>query len=191
MSEADKWNARYRSGSSELAVAAQVVRDNLHLLPAGGRALDLAAGLGGNALLLARRGFDTHAWDISEIAMAQLQQQAAQQQQTIHCLARDIVAQPPEANSFDLIVVSRFLDRTLCPPAITAALKPGGLLFYQTWSVDSSGGPGNPAYRLQRNELLRLFAGLEIILYREEGIMTPSAGEAMLIARSPYPVSLA
>lgn len=180
--EADKWNERYRSDSGGSPTPAQVLYDNLRLLPAVGRALDLAAGRGGNALLLAQRGFETHAWDISDVAMAQLQQMAARQQQTIHCVARDVAAHPPQADSFDLIVVSRFLERSLCP-AIAAALRPGGLLFYQTWSVDSPTGPSNPAYRLQRNELLRLFAGLQVILYREEGLVLPAADEAQLIAR--------
>jgi len=81
-----------------------------------------------------------------------------------------------------VIVVSRFLDRGLCP-ALAHALKPGGLLFYQTYTIDSSEGPGNPAYRLQRNELLRLFPDLQVIFYREEGIVDPSSNEAILIAR--------
>jgi len=183
-SDADKWNERYRSSGSGSGTAtpARVLSENLHLLPSEGRALDLAAGLGGNALLLAQRGFETHAWDISEVAMTHLQQEATQRGHTIHCQARDVVTEPPETDSFDLIVVSRFLDRTLCP-ALARALKPHGLLIYQTWTIDSTTGPGNPAYRLQRNELLQLFYGLQVIFYREEGIVSPSACEAMLIAR--------
>jgi tellurite methyltransferase len=38
-------------------------------------------------------------------------------------------------NAFDVIVVSRFLDRTLSD-AIIDALKPDGLLFYQTFTRD-------------------------------------------------------
>lgn len=181
-SDADKWNERYRSSGNGTATPAQVLSENRHLLPEGGRALDLAAGLGGNALLLAQHGFETHAWDISDVAMSHLQQEAIQQGKKIHCQARDVVAQPPEADSFDLIVVSRFLDRALCP-TLSLALKPHGLLIYQTWTIDSTTGPSNPAYRLQHNELLQLFSGLQIIFYREEGIVTSSAGEAMLIAR--------
>lgn len=184
MSDADKWNARYLTSSDTAVAAAQVVSDHLQLLPGGGRALDLAAGRGGSALLLAQRGFEAHAWDISEIAMQQLAQTATQLGVVVHCQTRDVTAHPPEPCSFDLIVVSRFLERGLCP-AIISALTPGGLLCYQTWTVDSNEGPRNPAYRLQRNELLRLFAALEVIVYREEGILSPSAGEALLIARRP------
>ncbi len=182
MSDAAKWNARYRTRRGGATEPARVLSENLHLLPGSGRALDLASGLGDNALLLAQHCFDTHAWDISDVALEQLQQKAAQLGRVVHCAQRDISARPPEPESFDLIVVSRFLDRTLCP-AIAEALTPGGLLFYQTFSVDSSSGPRNPAYRLLHNELLRLFAGLEIIYYREEGIVAPADSEAMLIAR--------
>jgi SAM-dependent methyltransferase len=185
VSDADKWNEHYRSAAaSPLPAACRVLSDNLHLLTAHGRSLDLAAGRGANALLLAQHGFESHAWDISEVAIAQLEETARQQGLVVHGQCRDVVTQPPEAESFDLIVVSRFLERALCP-AIALALKPGGLLFYQTWTIDSMEGPGNPAYRLQRNELLRLFSGLEIIFYREEGLVSPSAAQAMLIARRP------
>jgi SAM-dependent methyltransferase len=182
MSDAEKWNARYRTRLGGAAEPARVLSENQHLLPASGRALDLASGLGGNALLLAQHGFETHAWDISDVALQQLQQEAMHLNMEIHCLQRDLTTAPPEMESFDIIVVSRFLDRALCP-AIAQALKPGGLLFYQTYTIDSSTGPANPAYRLQHNELLRLFSGLEIVFYREEGMVSPSDGEAMLIAR--------
>jgi 2-polyprenyl-3-methyl-5-hydroxy-6-metoxy-1,4-benzoquinol methylase len=47
-----------------------VLAENEHLLPpGGGRALDLACGLGGNAVFLARRGFEVDAVDISEVGI--------------------------------------------------------------------------------------------------------------------------
>jgi SAM-dependent methyltransferase len=83
---------------------------------------------------------------------------------------RDVCAHPPASASFDCILVAHFLDRGLAP-AIAEALRPGGLLFYQTFSRDGVGGhgPSNPAYRLGTNELLRLFPGLTLRFYREEG----------------------
>lgn len=101
-----------------------------------------------------------------------------------------MVAAPPTPDSFDVIVVSRFLERALCP-AIAAALRPGGLLFYQTFVRDDVGahGPANPAYRLERNELLRLFPQLTLRLYREEGrvgdVTRGVRDEAWLIAQRP------
>jgi hypothetical protein len=83
---------------------------------------------------------------------------------------RDLTAAPPPPEHFDLILVAHFLDRGLCP-AIARARRPGGLLFYQTFSREavSDRGPSNRAYRLGPNELLDLFRGLVVRAYRDEG----------------------
>ena len=82
---------------------------------------------------------------------------------------RDVVQQLPAPHSFYVILVSFFLERELVP-ALIAALRPGGLLFYQTFSrvAVSDCGPSNPAYRLDDNELLQLFRPLRVRFYREE-----------------------
>ncbi|WP_246598886.1 class I SAM-dependent methyltransferase [Methylogaea oryzae] len=162
--------------------------DNAHLLPPSGRALDLACGLGGNALLLARLGLRVHAWDISPVAVERLRLAAAEPGLAIDAEVRDAENAPWPQAFFDVIVVSRFLCRPLAGP-IAAALKPGGLLFYQTFVGDKAEGigPSNPDYLLERNELLRLFAGLRVIAYREEGLVGDMGrgfrNEAMLVAQ--------
>ena len=91
----------------------------------------------------------------------------------IECQARDVIAHPPPPQSFDLIVVSRFLERSLCP-SIIDALRPNGLLFYQTFirdKTDCNLGPSNPHFLLDTNELLRLFQGLTVRVYREDGMV--------------------
>lgn len=187
-SDPEKWDRIYRDSPDSSATAADVLAQNIHLLPHSGTALDLACGRGGNALLMASRGLDTWAWDSSEIALGHLRQQARTSGLTIHAEQRDVVAQPPLPDSFDVLVVSRFLDRDIAP-ALVRALRPGGLLFYQTFVADAvnESGPRNPAYRLQTNELLRLFATLQIVVYREEGVLGDVTrgfrNEAMLVAR--------
>lgn len=181
----DKWNRIYLdAGPLKEQSPARVLVDFQHLLPASGRALDLACGRGANALFLAGRGLETHAWDISGEAIRQLEAAA---HGAICCVRRDVAAEPPPAESFDVIVVTRFLDRGLIP-RIIAALRPQGLVYYQTFTrerIDDS-GPGNPDYRLAVNELLTLFAGLRILFYREEGRIGDIAqgfrNEAMLVA---------
>jgi SAM-dependent methyltransferase len=182
------WNARYQEIAG-VPQAAYVLWENQHLLPATGRALDLACGLGGNALLLAARGLDTWAWDISDIAVARVQAAAQQRGVTLHAEVRDVVACPPCAESFDVIVVSRFLERALVP-ALMEALRPAGLLFYQTFTQVTVGdvkGPMNPAYRLAPQELFRLFHPLRILVYREEGSVGDTTrglrNEALLVAQ--------
>lgn len=182
-----KWDQIYRQEQADAPTAARVLADNDHLLPRRGTALDLACGRGGNALLLAAAGLDTHAWDISAVALEQLSDIASRRGLVIQTQRRDVSTSPPEAASFDVITVSRFLDRDIIP-SLTAALRQGGLLFYQTFTADKdpSVGPGNPAYLLRSGELLELFAGLQPVLYRDEDrIGDPERGfrnEAMLIA---------
>jgi 2-polyprenyl-3-methyl-5-hydroxy-6-metoxy-1,4-benzoquinol methylase len=150
--------------------AARVLLENRHLLPTVGCALDLACGLGGNALLLAEHGLDTWAWDISEVAVARLQETATQQGLFLHAEVRDVSADPPGPSRFDVIVVSRFLDRHITS-ALVEALNPEGLLFYQTFTHHAADviGPKNPAYLLDSQELLSLFEQLHVLVYRDEG----------------------
>jgi len=188
MTAATEWNNRYQTPLTDIPPPCQVVAAYAHLLPATGTALDLACGLGANALLLARHGLETYAWDYAETALERLQADAQIQQVPIYTERRDVVVSPPPADTFDVIVVCHFLDRRLAP-ALTQALKPNGLLFYQTFTRTSVNdcGPKNPDFRLAENELLHLFADLQIVVYREEGkigdISQGFRNEALLIAR--------
>jgi len=166
-----KWDSIYGQKEGE-PTAALVLEQNQHLLPAHGIALDLACGQGGNALLLAQAGLDVMAWDLSPVAIEQCQKFATLEGLTIQAHVRDVITSPPEENSVDVLVVSFFLDRKLCP-ALLAALRPGGLLFYQTYcknKVDQK-GPNNPDFLLADNELLHLFSSLKVRVYREESIL--------------------
>jgi SAM-dependent methyltransferase len=179
------WNERYRH-SDRVPEPATVLREYAHLLPARGRALDVACGLGSNGIFLARAGLETWAWDLSNVAIAALDARARDLGIVLRTEVRDVVANPPAAGSFDVVVVSHFLERRLAP-GLQAALRPGGLLYYQTFTkarVDDT-GPRNPDFRLGDNELLGLFRGLKIRSYREEGrtgdISRGFRNEAMLV----------
>lgn len=165
------WDQRYRDAPDALPSPAAVLRGYVHLLPSQGRALDLACGRGGNALLLARAGLAVDAWDLSAVAIGQLAAAAARERLAVATQVRDVVAEPPPPACYDAITVGYFLDRRIAP-AIVTALQPGGLLFYQTFGPERVGdrGPRNPAYRLETGELLRLFAQLRVHLYREDGV---------------------
>ena len=165
----EKWNDRYRAATGERQ-AARVLRENLHLLPGDGRALDLACGARGNALLLAEQGLEVDAWDIADVPVAALQAMASRRQLAIRAQVRDVVANPPGPGTFDVIVVSYFLERDIIPDLIQA-LRPGGLVYYQTFTRQrvSDRGPQREAFRLDDQELLQLFSGLQVLFYREEG----------------------
>ena len=189
MSTAEKWNRIYEDAEERTPLAANVLVENQHLLPTTGAALDLACGLGGNALLLAEHGMNTEAWDISETAITKLQDAASKKKLPLAARVRDVISSPPPADSYDVIVVSRFLERELMP-VLAGALRRDGLIFYQTFIRDkaSDKGPNNPDYLLASNELLGFFRQMTLLVYREEGRVGNTdkgfRNEAMLVARN-------
>jgi len=151
---------------------AQILRDKDHLIPKAGTALDLACGLGAGALYLARRGLTTTAWDISPVAIEALQKRTLTEGLVVNAEVRDLSVEPLPVTSFDLIYVANFLERSLCAD-IENALRPGGVLIYQTWVLGkvTNEGPSNPDFLLAENELLRLFPNLAVRYFRDEGAL--------------------
>ena len=188
-----KWNERYAIAHVPNQVI-DVLELNQHLLSGQGISLDIACGLGGNALKLAEMGYESHAWDISDRAIEKVQEFAQERQLTVFAKQCDVSQELLMKESFDVIIVSRFLIRDMVAPII-AALKPGGLLFYQTFTQEiilqnneqPENGPQNHHYRLEINELLNLFSGLRLRFYREDGLLADGSkgipDEAMLVAQ--------
>jgi len=185
----NKWNERYRNADAVVPGPAWVLQQYASLLPDGGVALELASGLGGNAIFLAERGFAVTAWDISDVAVRTLQNFALSRGLLLDAEVRDVEQAPPPPVSADVVVVSHYLHRPLFEH-LTAALRPGGLLYYQTWSADrpaGAGGPANPDFLLQRNELLRAFSALDVLAFHDEGAAGDPAlglfGQSAIVAR--------
>lgn len=185
-----KWNDTYRD-STQPGEVARVLTDYQHLLPLQGRCLDVACGLGGNALWLAGQGLDVDAWDVSEVAIDKLNHFAEQQGLDINTRVVDVTQAVIPMNTYDCIFVGHFLERSSLPGKIRAGLRPGGTLFYQTFTrakVDDS-GPSNPAYLLGENELLRLFQGLVVRAFRDEAtcgdVRAGLRNESYLVAQRP------
>ena len=179
-----KWNSRYAKSGDSLPSPAEVLLGGERWLPgreserANLTALDLACGRAANAEWLGQKGYHVTAWDISEAVIADIRRRPASR--IALAQVRNVSAQPPAPHGFDIIVVCRFLDRTLCP-AISAALKPGGTLFYQTFTQ----GLSNPDYLLKPDELPRLFERLSVLEYHETEPDASGKAEARLIARCP------
>jgi len=185
-----KWDAIYQKADEGEYAAVRVLQENRHLLPTSGTALELACGMAANAIFLAKHGLTTTAWDISEVVIERLRASPAVAGLGMTFEARDIVRQPPPPASFDVIVVSYFLDRSLIPH-IRRALKPGGLICYQTFTQTyvNEGGPRTSDFRLADNELLQLFGGYQVLVYREEGRVGDTEqghrDEALIVAQKP------
>lgn len=168
----EKWNRMYSESRVGGSPPAQVLAENDFLLPETGKGLDLACGLGASAIFLAERGLMVAAVDMSSVAIEKLGDYAKGKQLSIDAYQQKIDESFFSNSGYDVIVVSRFLDRSLTD-AIIDALNPEGLLFYQTYTREKQTelGPSNPDYLLAANELLSLFAPLRVVFYRENGLI--------------------
>ena len=145
--------------------------DNADLLPSGGRVLDVACGKGRHALWLAARGFEVHAIDRNAEAIEQLNAIAREKNLNLRATAIDLETEPPPSlgrSEYDAVLGFNYLHRPLMP-AVRGALKPGGRLFYETFTIRQAerGHPRNPAFLLQDGELPVLIAPLRILRSRE------------------------
>ncbi len=172
MSTEDKvrWDKQHESthGSSEpAAFLAEIFAAGAWSIPRG-RALDIACGKGRNALFLAEQGFDVTAIDISPVALAEGRRHAAKKNLAVTWRQVDLEQIQLAENAYDLVVNFNYLQRSLIPQ-IKAALKVGGTVIFETYLIDQPviGHPKNPAYLLERNELLRWFRDLRVLYYRE------------------------
>ncbi|HAK50616.1 MAG TPA: hypothetical protein DCM54_01745 [Gammaproteobacteria bacterium] len=190
MNDRTKWDRIYSEKTKPLSNPAEVLVHNTHLIGETGRALDLACVLGQNSLWLAQRGFVVDSWDISQVALDNLKR-AGTQDLSIHTKQVDISAASLECEAYDLIIVIHYLNRNLAD-AIVESLRPGGLLCYQTFTVEKTKamGPGNPKFLLQPNELLSIFATLRVLSFKDEGQARDCSaglrGESYLIAQKKF-----
>lgn len=141
----------------------------IHLLPKG-RALDIAAGEGRNAVFLAQYGFEVDAVDISEKGLKKAQKLAKVKGVKINTFLVDLDQYQVEKERYDLIANFYFLKRRLIP-RIKKGLKKGGRVIFETYLLEhrdlGAGGPKQLKYFLKPNELLRLFKDFRILFYRE------------------------
>jgi SAM-dependent methyltransferase len=150
--------------------------ENAGLLPRAGTALDIAAGEGRNAVFLATQGLDVIAIDISLRALEKCRQFAREQNVEVAVAAVDLKRFAIGLESFDCIVNFNYLQRDLAPQII-AALRPGGVLVFETltrehlrWKPDF-----DPEFLLREGELAEMFRALRVVKYREATI---EAGES-------------
>jgi 2-polyprenyl-3-methyl-5-hydroxy-6-metoxy-1,4-benzoquinol methylase len=169
-SDQKRWDKRFRGEGFAFGKGANpFLKKHITLLPKG-KALDLAAGEGRNAVFLARHGFEVEAVDISQMGLRKAQKLAEEMGVKIHALAGDLDTYQIERDKYDLITNFYFLRRSLIPK-IKKGLKGGGMVIFETYTLEhrnlGTGGPKDPRYFLKPNELLELFKEFRILFYRE------------------------
>jgi len=136
------------------------------LIAPGGRVLDLACGGGRHAVYLAGLGHSVVAVD-RDLSLAAVVRNTP----GIAWLRADLEegAWPFQGDAFHGVVVTNYLHRPLFDPLI-AALEPGGVLIYETFSLgqEKYGRPRNPAHLLLAGELLEMARGrLRIVAFED------------------------
>ena len=153
--------------------------------PGSQRALDVAMGRGRHALLLARHGFRTFGVDIKLDAVRDAMQIAAREGLQIHAWCADLTASPLPTRAFDVVVVTRYLQRDLFA-SIKESVAAGGCVIYETFTIaqrDLGTGPTSPNHLLQPGELRSQFDGWTVMFYEE--VDRPEA-VARLVAQRPF-----
>jgi SAM-dependent methyltransferase len=189
-SDQKRWDARF--GKKEFALGKKAnpfLKRHIALLPRG-KALDIATGEGRNAVFLAEHGFDVDAVDISEVGLKKTKKLAKEMGVKIHTFHADLNTYQIKPEQYDLIINFYFLKRNLIPK-IKKGLKKGGKVIFETYILEhrnlATSGPKQAKYFLKPNELLCLFNGFRILLYRE-GIFNEGGRRkaiASLIAQKP------
>ena len=192
MSQADAllWNRRYSDDPawSDQRVPHQLLISHLELLPRGGLVLDMACGTTSTGRFLASRGWPVIALDVSMAALRLAQVQTRKEALPVWMAVMDLTDPWLPRETFDVILNFYYLSRPLWQ-TYREALKPGGLLFFETFLREAD---TNPNHYLDSLELKTAFDDWEIIDYAET--LRPSRSPdapadkrrvAHLVARKP------
>lgn len=180
----ERWNDPTR-GASEPSMLVTSLGD---LLPARGRALDLAGGAGRHAVWLAQCGLDVTCADVSPVGLARASAaaKAAGVSITTQVLDVDDLVAGAKISEFDLVLIFHFLERRLFP-RLRDLLAPRGLVVFVQPTTTNLERHAHPSARfcLQPGEARSLAdaSGLELVRL-DEGWSVEGRHEALVVLRA-------
>lgn len=158
------------------------VRRWSHLIPTGGRVLDVACGPGRHMQWLQQQGLPCLGIDRDPVS---LQTAAAFGE----VLQADIEnhAWPLKGQLFAGMVVTNYLWRPLWPELL-ACLQPGGVLIYETFALgnETVGKPSNPDFLLRPGELLEACQNLRVLAFEDGFCESPERFVQRIVAVNTY-----
>ena len=148
------------------------------------RALDVAMGRGRHLVHLARAGYRTFGVDARFDAVVDARAAADSAGVGVLVWCADLTHYPLPEDRFDVVLVTRYLQRGLFR-ALRRTVRPGGIVLYETFTTAQRAlgwGPTSPDHLLEPGELRRAFEGFEVLFYDE--VSGPEA-VARISARRP------
>lgn len=133
--------------------------------------LDVACGRGRHLRRLASLGFSVVGVDRDGEALSAL---AALRGVEVRVADLEGKPWPFAPGEFDGVVVTNYLHRPLFPHLV-AALRPGGILIYETFALGNEryGRPSNPDFLLEPGELLRRTEPLAVVAFEQGFVSSP------------------
>jgi SAM-dependent methyltransferase len=176
MTDSTTWAERYAATAMVWDTTAnQFVVEACRRLPPG-RALDLGAGEGRNAIWLAGRGWRVTAVDFASIAVGRISARAALQNVNVNAIVDNALTYRPKPASLDLVLLS-YLQLPLDQLRkviinVSRGLVPGGLLLVVAHDLSNLttgyGGPQNVELLASASEVARLAVSAGLTVKRAE-----------------------
>lgn len=164
-SDTDRWNKKYQKRNPNPDfIPDETLTVFADAFDGKGRALDLACGVGHNALWLAQLGYEVDALDASPVGLSYLRRAASERNLYISTQAADLDDYELAESAYDAIIVVRYRKKSLYRPIVNA-LKPGGVLLFKTFNKNYliENENFNSDFVLQPGELNNAFKELQLI----------------------------
>lgn len=177
----ERWDKKYKNNPIPTKIVEVV--EKYATLATGNDALDIACGMGRNSKFLVSKGFSVDALDISPIVIENLKNI-----DNISAMEVDFDTYILKENSYDLIVCTYYLNRSLFPQ-IERALKKGGIFIFETFMhhSDNTKAPSNRSFLLEEGELQSTFSDIYEIVYlkefMDEGVCGEKSMKASMVAK--------
>lgn len=180
------WDHRFRTGEYPHAPEPSPILAQFVDAAPDGRAIDIAAGTGRNAVFLADCGYTVDAIDQSREGLRITSERATTRGvgDRLNAIQADVPTYKFPRETYELATISfyRAVDRF---PDIKDALVPGGYLFVEhhlRTAEPTPSGPSTDRYRFAANELLHANLDLTILHY-DEAIEARNADKRRATAR--------
>lgn len=179
------WNQRYADSELVWSGAPNIWVEQLTQDLPPGKALDVAAGEGRNALWLAARRWHVTAVDFSAVALQRAASLAKQRlgddAGNLQTLEADVETWVPPARSFDLVLVAYLhlpaRQRSAVMSAAAEAVAPGGTLLvvgHDLANLSSGhGGPQDPAALYRPADIVADIEPAQLTVVRAETVVRP------------------